>query len=245
MEKNEQVKVLFAVESGSRAWGFPSKDSDYDVRFIYIHRPEWYFSIDEKRDVLEYPIHELLDISGWDIRKALNLFRKSNPALMEWLRSPILYLEQYSFLEKLRELSQLYFSPKSSIYHYLHMASGNYRDYLQGEQIKIKKYFYVLRPILACQWIEKYETIPPMEFEKLVESLVTDPELNKEINKLLARKKSGEELSIEPRIGVISEFIEVQLNYYKEYAKKLEQDKETDISALNQLFQEMLQEVWE
>ncbi len=194
---------------------------------------------------MEYPIHELLDISGWDIRKALNLFRKSNPALMEWLRSPILYLEQYSFLEKLRELSQLYFSPKSSIYHYLHMASGNYRDYLQGEQIKIKKYFYVLRPILACQWIEKYETIPPMEFEKLVESLVTDPELNKEINKLLARKKSGEELSIEPRIGVISEFIEVQLNYYKEYAKKLEQDKETDISALNQLFQEMLQEVWE
>jgi hypothetical protein len=125
IEKNEQIKILFAVESGSRAWGFPSKDSDYDVRFVYIHPIEWYLSIDEKRDVIEYPVNNLLDFSGWDIRKALKLFKKSNPPIMEWLSSPIVYLNKFAFMEQLRSIRDYYFSPKASIYHYLHMAKGN------------------------------------------------------------------------------------------------------------------------
>ncbi|MEM7539670.1 MAG: nucleotidyltransferase domain-containing protein, partial [Chloroflexota bacterium] len=126
------VSVLYACESGSRAWGFPSKDSDYDVRFVYTHRPEWYLSmnLEHKRDVIELPINDVLDINGWDLRKALKLYRKSNPPLLEWLGSPIVYNEQGQLADKLRALATQYYSPISCMYHYFHMAKGNYREYL-------------------------------------------------------------------------------------------------------------------
>ena len=120
---------IMAIESGSRAWGFPSADSDYDVRFLYARPVEWYLSILEGRDVIERPIDAQLDINGWDIKKALRLFRKSNPPLAEWLGSPIVYLERQDIAERLRELAQRYYSPLACIHHYLHMAEGNYRDY--------------------------------------------------------------------------------------------------------------------
>ena len=95
IEAKNAIKIVYACESGSRAWGFPSANSDYDVRFIYIRPVDWYLSIYEKRDVIEYPIDEQLDISGWDLKKALQLLRKTNPPLLEWLGSPIVYLEEY------------------------------------------------------------------------------------------------------------------------------------------------------
>lgn len=135
IEEEQNVKILYACESGSRAWGFPSSDSDYDVRFLYVNPLEWYLSIVNKRDVIEYPLNEQLDINGWDLQKALLLFRKSNPPLMEWLGSPIIYLEEYSTTEKMRELAKEYYSPIASIYHYLHMAQGNHGEYLKGERV--------------------------------------------------------------------------------------------------------------
>lgn len=114
----------------------------------------------------------MLDINGWDLKKALLLFRKSNPPLLEWLQSGIRYEEKYSVAESIRRISPLGFSPKSGIYHYLNMAKGNYRNYLQGSDVKIKKYFYVLRPLLACAWIEQFNEAPPLEFSMLVETLI-------------------------------------------------------------------------
>lgn len=166
------MRILYACESGSRAWGFQSKDSDYDIRFIYIHPIEWYLSIHKRRDVIEKPMDGLLDFSGWDIRKALNLFQKSNPPLLEWLQSPHVYYERFSLAQKMRKISPALFSPKSCLYHYLHMAEGNFRQYLRGDQVKVKKYFYVLRPLLACRWIERYNSMPPMEFGALLEDLL-------------------------------------------------------------------------
>src|SRR5207248_1183236 len=107
------------------------------------------------------------------------------PPLLEWLQSPIQYMEPYSVTEQIRELSPLTFSPRSSMYHYLHMAKGNFREYLQGEYVKIKKYFYVLRPILACQWIEARGSMPPMEFEDLVEQMLPESKLKQEVYTLL------------------------------------------------------------
>src|ERR1043166_5445755 len=143
IEQTEAVRVLYAVESGSRAWGFESTDSDYDVRFLYVRPRDWYLSIDveTKRDTIEKPITDDLDVSGWDLRKALKLFRKSNPPLLEWLQSPIVYLERFSTAVRLRELTKEYFSPKSCLHHYLHMAEGNFRQYLQTEIVRLKKYF--------------------------------------------------------------------------------------------------------
>jgi predicted nucleotidyltransferase len=211
IETEEGVTIFYACESGSRAWGFPSPDSDYDVRFLYVHPLEWYLSIDEKRDVIERPLTENLDLSGWDIRKALRLFRKSNPPLFEWLGSPIIYREKTDLAARLRELAQTSYSPLACIHHYLHMAQGNFREYLKGERVRTKKYFYVLRPILAINWIERGYGVAPTAFGMLLERLVTDPGLQDAIRALILQKTQGSELDHGPRIPVISEFIEKEL----------------------------------
>ncbi|MCW9015562.1 MAG: nucleotidyltransferase domain-containing protein, partial [Kangiellaceae bacterium] len=132
-EEEHDVKILYAVESGSRAWGFASPNSDFDVRFIYTHSKDWYVAVDleEKRDVIEYPIVDDIDISGWDVRKALRLFRKSNPSIVEWLQSPILYRDDGIFANKAREILYSDYSVEKGIYHYRSMAKTNYRGYLR------------------------------------------------------------------------------------------------------------------
>jgi predicted nucleotidyltransferase len=217
IEKDHAVKILYAVESGSRAWGFESADSDYDIRFIYAHAKNWYLNILPKKDVIEYPIVNEYDYSGWDLRKALFLLNKSNPVLFEWLVSPIVYYKDDYSYAVMTDVSKHYFSPISSVYHYVHMANGNYRQYLQADTVKIKKYFYVLRPIMACMWIEARNGPPPMEFEALL-TQIQDKKLLEKINKLLARKKSGLELGIEPRIPIINDFIEKALRHFEDTA---------------------------
>lgn len=156
IEEKEHVKILLAVESGSRAWGFASPDSDYDVRFLYVRTREDYLQLDPLRDVIEQPINDLLDINGWDLQKALRLMYKSNPTLFEWLKSPIIYMET-EFADEMRRVMSDYFSVRHSLYHYISMAEGNYKKYLRTEMVKAKKYFYVLRPLLAGQWILESE----------------------------------------------------------------------------------------
>ncbi|MEO2075646.1 MAG: nucleotidyltransferase domain-containing protein [Bacillus sp. (in: firmicutes)] len=244
LEEQHDIKICYVVESGSRAWGFPSKDSDYDVRFIYVHRQEWYLSIDEKRDVIELPINDLLDMNGWELRKALKLFRKSNPPLMEWLHSGIVYYQAFSLVDKMKAIQEKVFLPQSALYHYLNMAEGNYRDYLQGEQVKIKKYFYVLRPILACMWIEKYNSVPPILFQNLVEDLLDEGELKRNVLTLLNRKMSGEELNLEQKLPMINDFIEKEIFRLEEYTKSLKVSKDNITPLLDELFREVLEEVW-
>ena len=130
--QKEHVKILLAVESGSRAWGFVSPDSDYDVRFIYVRPEKEYLKLNSARDVIEEPIHDMLDINGWDLQKALKLLYKSNPTLFEWCYSPIIYKET-EFADNLRSVMKNYFSVKRSLYHYISMAEGNYRGYLKEE----------------------------------------------------------------------------------------------------------------
>lgn len=247
IEEKYNVKILYAVESGSRAWGFPSKDSDYDVRFIYIHSPEWYLSIDpqgigSKRDVIEEPINDLLDISGWEITKALRLFRKNNPPLLEWLRSTIIYYQNYSFVENVRALESDVFSPNSVLHHYLNMAKNNYREYLQGSEVRIKKYFYVLRPILACKWIEKYNGTPPISFQELMADILPEGELKNAIELLLKRKLMGDELDTEARIDVINDFVENEIRRLEEYVKSIKVEVKDPTNLLDELFRNTLQE---
>ena len=245
IEAEKHVKVFFACESGSRAWGFPSADSDYDVRFLYAHPPDWYLSInvEHKRDVIERPISDLLDVSGWDVRKALQLFRKSNPPLLEWLQSPIVYCEETSVASEFRKLLPAYYSPRASLYHYLRMAQRNFKAYLTGKEVRLKKYFYVLRPVLAVRWIEADLGAVPMEFEVLVERLVDSASLKREIEKLLAAKRAGEELDRGPRIEPISTFIEAEL---ERLAKKHveHRDPKPPIEDLNRFFRHALHTLW-
>ena len=211
IEQEETVRVVYACESGSRAWGFESVDSDYDVRFLYVHPRDWYLSVEDRRDVIERPVQNALDLSGWDLLKALRLFRKSNPPLLEWFVSPIVYRESGRTAQKLRGLADQFHSPRASAYHYLHMAQGNFREYLRGDEVWTKKYLYVLRPLLAIQWIERGLGIVPMEFQKLVEALLPVGPLRTCVDDLVKRKRAGSELTRGPRVAPISEFIESEL----------------------------------
>ena len=244
IEATEDVTIFYACESGSRAWGFPSADSDYDVRFIYLRKPDWYLSIDveDRRDVIERPINDELDISGWDLRKALKLLWKSNPPLLEWLVSPIVYKETFSITEKLRAAVAEFYSPISSYHHYLHMAQGNYREFLRGDTVWVKKYFYVLRPLLAMKWIKAEVGPVPIEFQALVDKCVESEELKQAIDNLLARKKAGQELDRRPKIAVISDFIEGELERLKTVID-LEKRIKPDFDKLNALFRNALEEI--
>lgn len=244
LENQHDIKILYAVESGSRAWGFASTDSDWDVRYIYVHRPDWYLQIDKQKDSQEEILPNEIDLAGWELQKALRLFRKSNPPMLEWLRSPIVYLQQFSTTDKLRELSNVYFNPSSCLHHYLHMAEGNYRAYLQRDEVSLKKYFYVLRPILACDWIKQTNTMAPTEFHQLLESQLTDIDVKNEVYNLLARKMAGDELKEEPKIQLLNNFLKHKIDYYSEYIKSIDSINQPGTDLLNDLFRQTLREVW-
>jgi len=210
IEQEFGVTVLYACESGSRAWGFASTNSDYDVRFIYAHPPEWYLTVEAKRDVIDaqdLPAMDPLDLSGWDITKALKLYRKSNPPLLEWLRSPIVYRNQGILHARLTTLLPDYYSPIACMYHYLHMARGNYRQYLQRERVWIKKYLYVVRPVLCCLWIDAGYGVPPVVLDAMVESPLCPAEPRAALLELLTAKRAGQELDYGEPVPVINAWL--------------------------------------
>lgn len=195
LEIRQDIRILYACESGSRAWGFASPDSDFDVRFIYARKMGDYLSITDSRDVVELPVNEVLDISGWDLRKALQLFLKSNAPLYEWLQSPIVYMEDGEFLNGMKELMPTYFSLKAAANHYLSMTVNTVSKDLQGGDVKLKRYFYALRPALACLWIVEKEALPPMEFA-LLRSLISGSDIEEDIDELLKVKAGAGEKAL-------------------------------------------------
>ena len=211
IEREHDVRILYACESGSRGWGFDSADSDWDVRFIYCHPRDWYLSVEERRDVIELPIDDLLDVNGWDLRKSLRLMKKSNPVLLEWLSSPIVYREEVEVMAAYRSLAADFYQPAACLHHYLHMAKRNFREYLQGETVWLKKYFYVLRSALACLWIERELGVVPMTFDELVAGVVNDGELRSHIARLAELKRSGAEMDSGVRIPAIYSFLEYEI----------------------------------
>ncbi len=216
IEKSYGVKVLYACESGSRAWGFASPDSDYDVRFIYVHPPEWYLRVHEGTDNIDRPkYNELLDLQGWDIRKALGLFAKGNPTLFEWLKSPIVYRREGNEHALLTDLMTSWFSATKAYYHYYSMSKKNFEQHLRGDSVRLKKYFYVLRPILCTAWIKAGKGIPPMEFETLVNEMVSEPDVLEAITDLLARKRRAGEAEYGAPIPVLNAYLEAKLEEYK------------------------------
>ncbi|SHO58259.1 nucleotidyltransferase domain-containing protein [Vibrio quintilis] len=239
-EQEHGIRVLYAVESGSRAWGFASPNSDYDVRFVYAREPQWYMRIDveEQRDVIEYPIVDEIDINGWDIRKALKLFRKSNPAIVEWLKSPLVYLEEGCFARQLSALLSDWYAIDKGQYHYLHMAKGNYRGYLKKDVVPLKKYFYVLRPLLAIQWLDKYREAAPIEFSRLIE-LIDDQSVLEEVTQLLAKKKRSQEKDYIHQVQPLNRYIE-KLLADAETSIGRQEKRAGNVDELNRIFTQVV-----
>lgn len=186
LEKKYDVTILMAIESGSRAWGFPSPDSDYDVRFIYVHKPDWYLSTFPKRDVIERPVDPILDISGWELRKSLQLLSKSNGALIEWINSPITYKQHAGFRRDIQSLQRNTLNPTALFYHYLSMANNKKKSILESDTARLKDYFYLLRAVFCCHFIRTQRQAPPMLFSELLEHVNTTYHLSLELNNVIA-----------------------------------------------------------
>ena len=222
IEQQFEVKICFAVETGSRAWGTSSEDSDYDVRFLYVHTLDWYLSIDQKRDVIELPINEQLDMNGWDLRKALQLFKKSNPSLLEWLHSHIVYYQEFSLLKKMKKLESQLFQPKSALFHYLNMAKGNLKDRKQSISVNSKRCLNVIRPILACKWIEKHNSFPPNELSLLIDQVINEEVVKFEIQSLIDRKVNRDQPNNKGNLSILQEFIDKEITHLEELFPLLE-----------------------
>lgn len=211
VERRFGVRVLYACESGSRAWGFASPDSDYDVRFLYVHAPEWYLRVEAGRDVIELPNDDELDVCGWEWRKALGLLKGANPTLIEWLDSPIVYQQDEAVIAGLKAQVPGWFSPLRARWHYYSMARKNFRGYMQGDEVRLKKYFYVLRSLLAVRWVEEGKGIPPMRFAELLARSNLDASLCQEVDELLEIKQRLGETQFGSRRPLLHEFIQSEL----------------------------------
>lgn len=234
IEKSQNVRIIHCIESGSRAWGFASPDSDYDVRFIYVRPLEHYLQLGKSRDVIEWKLDDTLDINGWDIQKALRLLYNANPTLFEWNLSPIVYKSSDEW-KKVSDIMNKYFVQKSGLYHYLSMAKGNYREYLKGETVRLKKYFYVIRPLLACEWILDRKTPPPVLFTDLAEHYV-DENIAPAIQNLIEIKKKTPEIGEGPRIDELNNYIEDKLRDIEKRIEELPPVEKNTWDELNKLF---------
>jgi predicted nucleotidyltransferase len=238
LEQLHHIKILYACESGSRAWGFASPDSDFDVRFIYARCINDYLNIRDIPDTLGLPVNEILDIGGWDIKKSLKLFLKSNAPLYEWLQSPIIYVTETGFTDELRSIMPKYFLSRAAANHYLSMAKNTLVNDLNAEQVKLKRYFYALRPALACLWVVENQSVPPMEFEKL-RIQIRDKPVQQEIENLLEQKKLADEKALITPVSILNNWLGQTLTYCSEHMAKL-QDKKQGIEELNILFRKYI-----
>ena len=236
MKQEEDIEILFAIESGSRAWGFPSPDSDYDVRIVYKRKLSNYLTIYPERDVIETPIVDNFDVGGWDIKKFLQHMQKSNAVTWEWMQSPVIYEEDTVLKEELFKLSKEYFSPTSCFHHYFSMAN-KVKGELEGySEIKLKKLFYILRPLLSARWIVEFQTIPPMELEGLMNADYIDDSSKAEIKSLVQKKASLDEAQTINRVQVLDDFINKLLVDCEEGREKLKHVKVSD-KKINAFFQ--------
>lgn len=239
-ESEHNIKIFHAVESGSRAWGFASPDSDYDVRFIYAHNMEWYLKLEKTCDVLELEMNEVYDINGWDIQKLFRLLHCSNPTVFEWIHSPIVYATHPIIAEITPQIDS-FFSCKAGLYHYLSTAKTNYKAYISNkEKVKLKKYFYVLRPLMACNWILTHQTPPPVLFNTLLNEPDANDALYSTIQELISRKQNVVEAELIDKIPVLEDYIASEFSSIQNAADQLPNDKNKDWTQLNEMFRKCL-----
>lgn len=249
IEQKDDVRVVFAVESGSRAWGFESTSSDYDVRFVYVRRPEKYVTIlepkDSKNPSLEDP---MLDFSGWDLRKAMQLLAKSNPDFIGWAMSPIIYLDRVFFANSVHWFAMKNFSQKAMGYHNLHIARHTYETYLMKDQMICgKKYFYAIRPLLNILYVRKFGSLPPIDFQYLLAStrdFALTPGEYQTILALLDWKKMEEvgEKSMRRKIVTLDSWIVQNLKLCTDWVSNCAEDHRLPIEEIDDMFRSFLKE---
>ena len=242
MEADNGVRVIFAIESGSRAWGFPSPDSDYDARFVYVRPTKDYLTLTPVRDVIELPIEGDYDINGWDIKKALNLLLKPNPVLLEWLSSPIRSMWDDAVCEKLLSFSKELVHGPACVHHYFNLGENLWRRRIEdADEVKLKRYFYILRPAMALRWVRMHpEIIPPMNFQDLMAGVDLPRDLTEELRDLLRAKAETKELGTGARNPRLDKFIVEEFDKARELTKTIQSEKKELRPAADDLFREIV-----
>ena len=238
--KEQGFSVLLAVESGSRAWGFASKNSDYDLRFIYYRPVEWYLSLERKKDHCDMFLPGKVDLVGWDIQKALRLMAKSNPGLMDWIFSPCVYYSQRDVHEKLKVLAGQCFCPKTGIHHYLHIGEKIYRGLDPLKEGGLKKSLYLVRSIANCIYIENHRKPPPTNLIQTVRESLEDELVTEMIYDLIRIKKEGREnesVSIPPELLA---FLHSGLEYFSRTVRTMPKRGRAPWDELNHFFTELV-----
>jgi predicted nucleotidyltransferase len=205
---DESVRIPWAIESGSRAWGFPSPDSDYDCRFIFVRPVEHYLSLWPSRDVIETPLDKVYDVNGWDLAKTIRLIAKGNATAIEWLRSPIVYQGEVAFRDGLLALADTIVDRNSLGRHYLHVARQQ-----RTAGATLKRFFYALRPAVALRWLEANpsEVIPPMDLPTLLIESDLSNAIVQAARDLIALKSRTRELGSGAPPTVLDRFVGEQL----------------------------------
>jgi uncharacterized protein len=241
VQREHHATVLLAIESGSRAWGFPSPDSDYDCRFIYVRRREDYLTLYPPRDVIEFPLEGTLDVNGWDLAKALRLLLKGNAVVIEWLTSPYAYAGDAEFREEALALAKVAAHQTAIARHYLHLGERQRRTYFADERaVEIKKLFYALRPAMALRWLRLHPgaAVAPMHFPTLVAESELPPEVTTIVRDLLARKALTRELGSAPLPAPIAALIDAEFGAAREHwPEAVAAPEPTAVKAANELFQ--------
>ncbi|MEO7984154.1 MAG: nucleotidyltransferase domain-containing protein [Bacteroidota bacterium] len=232
IETRKKIKILYACETGSRAWGFPSPDSDYDVRFIYMHERDWYLSLSDRKDTIEHMEGEL-DITGWDLRKSLVLLKKSNAALIERFQSPIEYFSIAGFKDDFKRLVESYYSPIAVFYHHYSLAKKFWFDIENVDEYKLKSWFYLVRSLLSCNWIAQDNSVLPMHIEGLMK--YSTDQVNKELRELIELKKTVGEKYLHQKNNRLHDWI-VDMFKTLELAKSNLVAGKTNMSLVNDFF---------
>ncbi len=239
LKDEHKINILYACESGSRAWGVPSPNSDYDIRIIYNHSPDWYLSVNEKPDNIIL-IEDNMDTQAWDLKKTLSLLSKSNIILFEWLQSAKIYGGCPAFRESLIELSEKYFQPRKAIYHYLGLSNALIKKHFEKETIPLKKYFIIVRSILASIWVKENQSPAPMLFMDLLPILEKHPKVLLAVHQLIRLKKETNDGKAIKRITALDEFIFESRKACSIYAEALPKQQEVDMEAIDLFFRQML-----
>jgi uncharacterized protein len=236
IEQKKQIKILYACETGSRAWGFPSPDSDYDIRFVYMHERDWYLNLSQRKDTIEIMDGDL-DITGWDLRKCLQLMKKSNAPLIERFQSPIEYYAAPGFATDFKKLVENYYSSIAVFYHHHSLAKKFWEELKDKEAYKLKSVFYLVRSLLSCNWILEDNSVLPMDIFGLMQ-YATDEQKQK-LHELIALKATVGEKYLHAKDDKLNEWITAWLEKAEAGKGKLTANK-NDMKGLNAFFLKML-----
>ncbi|WP_235299697.1 nucleotidyltransferase domain-containing protein [Portibacter marinus] len=240
IEESKNIEILWACETGSRAWGFASTDSDFDIRLIYVHKKDWYLSLSEKKDTIDKMLENNdIDISGWDLKKSLALLRKSNAPILERIQSPIVYKSDPEFINDILDISNTCYSRIATIHHYLSMSKKFVADLELNRDYKLKKFFYALRSAFVCKWILEKKEKPPIEFDKIYPNLGIESTLISRIEELIKLKSSITESYLhsgeQPLLDLIQNF-----NEEAELKKETLPPSKCDSSQLDRIFRKYI-----